>query len=77
MEICDTHQNEKRYCECDRPFKLFFFPSEIRNAEEREIWVRAIKRRNPDYTSWKPENRDRIHDVNLTSHTRSQALNNN
>ena len=59
-EICLTHLCEKRYCECGRPFKLFFFPSELRNGDKRQLWVRAMNRINADNTEWKPKYNDRV-----------------
>ena len=36
------------YIHCIPPFKLYCFPSILRNAELRNQWIRALKRQNKD-----------------------------
>ena len=57
---CPTHNVEQRYCQCGCPFKLFCFPSKLRNSESRERWVRAMKRINQDKTKWEPSDSARV-----------------
>ena len=51
------------------PFKLYCFPSLMRNAELRKNWIRALKRRNKDKTEWKPSESDRVCSIHLVSST--------
>ena len=47
-EICLEHGVTHDECPCERPFKLFFFPSKLRNRDSRTRWVHAMKRKNTD-----------------------------
>ena len=59
-EICDEHNNfyssfKREDCiHCIPPFKLYCFPSILRNAELRNKWFRALKRQYKGKTEWKP-----------------------
>lgn len=53
----------KENCPCvhdDVPFRLFMFPSILRNSEKREQWIKLVNRQNPDKTPWKPCQSDRV-----------------
>ena len=66
QEVCCEHNNfdsscKREYCiHCIPPFKLYCFPSILRNAELRNKWIRFLKRHNKDKTQWKPFQSDRI-----------------
>ena len=59
-EICPTHQCERRYCYCGIPFRLWWFPSKLRNSEKRQRWVWVMKRMNEDKSKWEPADSDRV-----------------
>ena len=42
------------------PFRLYCFPSILRNAELTNKWIRALKKQNEDKTEWKPSDSDKI-----------------
>ena len=48
------------YIHCIPPFKLYCFPSILRNAELRNQWIRPLKRQNKDKTEGKPSESDRF-----------------
>ena len=37
-ESCEKHGVKKKKCDCAAPFKLFCFPSTLRNSKERSKW---------------------------------------
>jgi hypothetical protein len=41
----------------DKKFRFFNFPAKSRNAEQRELWIKAVSRINPDGTPWDPPKR--------------------
>ena len=59
-ELCSEHNVTHDKCPCERPFKLFCFPSILRNNEPRMLWIRAMKRENEDRTEWLPKDSDRV-----------------
>ena len=56
----DSSCKREDYIHCIPPFKLYCFPSILRNAELRNKWIRALKRQNKDKTEWKPSENDRV-----------------
>ena len=66
QEICYEHNDFGSSCKredcihCIPPFKLYCFPSIFRDAELRNKWIKAFKRRNKDKTEWKPSESDRV-----------------
>ena len=60
QEICYEHNEFGNSCkpeDCNHfipPFKLYCFPSTLRNAELRNKRIRALKRQNKVKTEWKP-----------------------
>ena len=58
--FCDKHSSKCKDCSCERPFRLFMFPSELRNGEQRQRWIKTMKREGPKKTVWKPCNSDRV-----------------
>ena len=58
--ICSVHQVCHQDCICPRPFKLFFFPSELKNSESRERWINAMKRVKDNNKKWIPTESDRV-----------------
>ena len=51
----------KRLCLCLQPtYRLFKFPSILRNGEKREKWIGQLRRENRDKTTWKPCDNDRV-----------------
>ena len=57
---CSLHGVEQRYCRCGCPFRLFCFPSKLRNSESRACWLRAMRRINPDKSEWEPSAHARV-----------------
>ena len=41
-------------------YKLYCFPSQLRNGDKRKRWVAALRRVNKDKSDWKPCNNDRV-----------------
>ena len=66
QEICYEHNDFDSSCKwedcihCIPPFKLYCFPSILRNVGLRNKWIRALKRQNEDKTEWKPSESDRV-----------------
>ena len=58
------HHEEKTRKECgcwlEPPYKLYCFPSVLRNGEARSRWIQALKRVNKDKSAWKPCSSDRV-----------------
>ena len=52
------HDLSHEECPCQPPFKLFFFPSNVRNAEWRMRCVQKMKREDKNKTKWGPCNSD-------------------
>ena len=44
--FCDTHQCLKKQCSCPKPFKLFPFPTELKDPEGRLKWAQLVRRKN-------------------------------
>lgn len=59
-EVCSIHNTPKKVCECQRPFHLFFFPSELRNSVARKRWIQIVRRTARNKKEWKPGTSDRI-----------------
>ena len=45
---------------CIPPFKLYYFPSILRNPELRNKWNRTLNRQNKDKIECKPSESDRV-----------------
>ena len=75
QEICYERNDFDSSCKredcihCIPPFKLYCFPSILRNAELRNKWIRALKRQNKDKTEWKPSESDRVCSIHLVGST--------
>ena len=74
-EICYEHNHFDMSCKredcirCIPPFKLYCFPSILRNTELRNTWIRALKRQNKDKTEWKPCESDKVCSIYLVAST--------
>ena len=47
-------------CGCDPPYKLYCFPSELRNSQRRQAWIKLLRREGKNKTNWKPCGSDRV-----------------
>ena len=48
-------------CGCtQQPFRLFMFPSELKNGERRKQWITLTKRETLKKTPWTPKPSDRV-----------------
>ena len=62
----------KKYCcvvDChnyESTGNVSFHRFPIRDPEQRELWIKAVNRINPDKTPWKPTKYDRICSVHFT-----------
>ena len=62
-EPCTIHEKQTRKeCGCwlDPPYKLYCFPSSLRNGDKRKRWIAALRRINKGKSEWKPCNSDRV-----------------
>ena len=62
-EPCTVHEGKTRKeCGCwlEPPYKLFCFPSELKNAKARKIWIGRLRRENKDRSAWIPGVSDRV-----------------
>ena len=59
-ELCSEHHITHDQCSCERPFKLYCFPSVLRNNDQRKLWITALKRENEDKSMWAPKYTDRV-----------------
>ena len=60
-KICNFHDGVKRgMCGCDPPYKLYCFPSELRNSQRRQAWMKLLRREGKNKTNWKPCDSDRV-----------------
>ena len=62
-EPCTVHERKTRKeCGCwlEPPYKLFCFPSELKNAKARKIWIGRLRRENKDRSPWIPGVSDRV-----------------
>ena len=72
QEICYEHNDFDSSCKwvdcihCIPPFKLYCFPSILRNVGLRNKWIRALKRQNKEKTQWKPSESDRVCSIHFT-----------
>ena len=58
---CDKHETaNKMNCSCEAPFKLFCFPSTLRNSRDRSKWVALLRRETPSKGKWEPCKSDRV-----------------
>ena len=62
-EPCLEHGHKnvvKEQCpNCERPYSPYCFPAEMTKGKERDAWIQALKRENPNRTKWTPKNSDR------------------
>ena len=47
------------------PFKLYCFPSILRNVDLRYKWIRVLTRQNKDKTEWKQSASDRFYFIHF------------
>ena len=62
-ESCMIHKGQSRKeCDCwmELPYKLYCFPSVLRNGDARKRWIAALKRINKDKSAWQPCSSDRV-----------------
>ena len=60
-KICNFHDGVKRgMCGCDPPYKQYCFPSELRNSQRRQAWMKLLRREGKNKTNWKPCGSDRV-----------------
>ena len=60
-ELCLVHTGvTHKICPCDVPFKLYCFPSVLRNSDSRKLWIKALNRINKDNSLWQPTQDDRV-----------------
>lgn len=62
-ESCSVHEGKTRKeCGCwlNPPYRLYCFPSVLRNFEKRKKWILALRRVNKDKSEWKPCPSDRV-----------------
>ncbi|XP_057290859.1 uncharacterized protein LOC130613547 [Hydractinia symbiolongicarpus] len=71
-ERCEIHEVNHEECSCQRPFSLYCFPSVLRNYEQRQRWIKAMRRINPDKSDWVPKQSDRVCSVHFVDGTPSQ-----
>lgn len=59
---CELHDCNKGTdpCDCAPPFKLFAFPTELKNNEGRMQWALLINRREENGTRWMPKKSSRV-----------------
>ena len=59
--VCEQHApaNKNDYV-CAAPFKLFCFPSTLRNSRDRSKWVKLLRREIPGKKKWEPCNSERV-----------------
>ena len=58
--VCEQHAPAtKNDCVCAVPFKLFCFPSTLRNSRDRSKWVKLLRREIPG-KKWEPCDSDRV-----------------
>ena len=59
--VCEQHAPAtKNDCVCAVPFKLFCFPSTLRNSRDRSKWVKLLRREIPGKKKWEPCDSDRV-----------------
>ena len=59
-ESCEKHGVKKKDCDCAAPFKLFCFPSILRNSKQRSKWVELLRRETTAKGKWEPGSSDRV-----------------
>ncbi|XP_057310236.1 uncharacterized protein LOC130648217 [Hydractinia symbiolongicarpus] len=60
-ELRDIHNNViKELCGCERPFYLYCFASIKNNNEQRQNWIKLIKREGHNKSKWTPAGSDRV-----------------
>lgn len=52
--ICKIHRcfHGESPCNCEPPFRLFTFPTELKNKEARTLWTKASNRQNEKGKLW-------------------------
>eukprot|EP00795_Rhopilema_esculentum_P006577 gene6577-12113_t len=59
--LCETHKHQQHEaCGCPEPFCLYCFPGPKRYKEQRDRWIKAVKREKKGKKSWSPCNSDRV-----------------
>ena len=58
---CAIHAGQNHdVCGCELPYRLYCFPGPKRFAEQRERWIRCVKRVTKDKKPWYPCSSDRV-----------------
>ena len=59
--VCHIHTGKNReICGCELPYRLYCFSGPKRFADQRERWIRSIKRVMKDKKPWSPCSSDRV-----------------
>ena len=59
--LCEIHAGcQHKSCSCEQPFRLFKFPSKLRNNERRRIWITKLKRETTKKKPWEPGQSDMV-----------------
>ena len=60
--ICKIHRcfHCESPCKSEPPFRLFAFPTELKNKEARTRWTKAINRQNEKAKLWLPKKSSRV-----------------
>ena len=60
-EDCPIHVGLKqKFCGCPQPFRLFCFPGPVLYKQQRERWIKALRRQTVDKKEWNPCPSDRV-----------------
>ncbi|KAL3857708.1 hypothetical protein ACJMK2_012350 [Sinanodonta woodiana] len=60
-EYCVLHKRKRIFCECICPIKLYPFPTEMKDYENRKKWISNISRTSPaSKTIWTPKTEDMV-----------------
>lgn len=60
--LCPTHQCNQGsgWCNCPPPFTLFTFPTQMRDNDRRQRWIKTINRKCEQGRNWEPNNNSRV-----------------
>ena len=50
LEYGDKNVVKGQCPNCERPYSLYCFPAEMTKGKERDKWIQALKRENPNRT---------------------------
>lgn len=59
---CSIHNCNQgtSYCDCSPPFRLFPFPTEAKDSEARQSWIKLVNRKGKKGKIWQPNNNSRV-----------------